>query len=88
MGGGDGISAATRRSSTTRCPTFSGTSFSAASRTRAGLFVALTLLAFGSGAIKPNTSVLLGQIYDAEKKEALLNEGFSLYYAAVNVGAA
>src|ERR1700693_1226483 len=55
---------------------------------RTGLAVALVLLAFGSGAIKPNTSVLMGQIYDAEKKEALLNEAFSLYYAAVNVGAA
>jgi len=53
-----------------------------------GLFIALALLAFGSGAIKPNTSVLMGQIYDAEKKEPLLNEAFSLYYAAVNVGAA
>ena len=53
-----------------------------------GLFVALVLLAFGSGAIKPNTSVLMGQIYDAEKKDALLNEAFSLFYAAVNVGAA
>jgi POT family proton-dependent oligopeptide transporter len=53
-----------------------------------GLFVALTLLALGSGAIKPNTSVLMGQIYDAEKKETLLNEAFSLDYAAVNVGAA
>jgi proton-dependent oligopeptide transporter, POT family len=55
---------------------------------KAGLFVALVLLAFGSGAIKPNTSVLMGQIYDAEKKDALLNEAFSLFYAAVNVGAA
>ena len=53
-----------------------------------GLFVALTLLALGSGAIKPNTSVLLGQIYDAAHKEPLMNEGFSLYYAAVNIGAA
>jgi POT family proton-dependent oligopeptide transporter len=53
-----------------------------------GLFVALVLLAFGSGAIKPNTSVLMGLIYDAEKKEALLNEAFSLFYAAVNIGAA
>jgi len=57
-------------------------------QSKAGLFVALVLLAFGSGAIKPNTSVLMGQIYDAEKKEALLNEAFSLFYAAVNVGAA
>jgi POT family proton-dependent oligopeptide transporter len=55
---------------------------------RVGLAVALVLLAFGSGAIKPNTSVLMGQIYDAEKKDALLNEAFSLFYAAVNVGAA
>ena len=52
-----------------------------------GLAVALVLLAFGSGAIKPNTSVLMGQIYDAEKKDALLNEAFSFFYAAVNVGA-
>jgi POT family proton-dependent oligopeptide transporter len=55
---------------------------------RTGLFIALALLAFGSGAIKPNTSVLMGMIYDAEGKEALLNEAFSLYYAAVNIGAA
>ena len=55
---------------------------------KTGLAVALVLLAFGSGAIKPNTSVLMGQIYDAEKKDALLNEAFSFFYAAVNVGAA
>jgi POT family proton-dependent oligopeptide transporter len=55
---------------------------------RTGLFIALALLALGSGAIKPNTSVLMGQIYDAEKKGALLNEAFSLFYAAVNIGAA
>src|ERR1700730_8864495 len=58
------------------------------SQNKAGLAVPLVLLAFGSGAIKPNTSVLMGQIYDAEKKDALLNEAFSLFYAAVNVGAA
>jgi POT family proton-dependent oligopeptide transporter len=55
---------------------------------RTGLFIALALLAFGSGAIKPNTSVLMGMIYDAQGKEALLNEAFSLFYAAVNIGAA
>src|SRR5436190_1209169 len=55
---------------------------------KTGLFVALVLLALGSGAIKPNTSVLMGMIYDAEKKEALLNEAFSLFYAAINIGAA
>jgi POT family proton-dependent oligopeptide transporter len=55
---------------------------------KTGLFIALALLAFGSGAIKPNTSVLMGQIYDAERKEALMNEAFSFFYAAVNIGAA
>jgi len=55
---------------------------------RVGLFIALVLLALGSGAIKPNTSVLMGQIYDAEKKDALMNEAFSFFYAAVNIGAA
>jgi POT family proton-dependent oligopeptide transporter len=57
-------------------------------QTRTGLFIALGLLALGSGAIKPNTSVLMGMIYDAERKQALMNEAFSLFYAAINIGAA
>ncbi len=57
-------------------------------QTPTGLFIALALLAFGSGAIKPNTSVLMGLIYDAEKKQALMSEAFSFFYAAVNIGAA
>ena len=60
----------------------------AAVPTRAGLGVALVLLALGSGAIKPNTSTLMGMIYDAEKKTALLSRGFSYFYAAINVGSA
>jgi POT family proton-dependent oligopeptide transporter len=52
------------------------------------LFSALALLAFGSGAIKPNTSVLMGYIYEANGKKSLLTEAFSLFYAAVNIGAA
>lgn len=60
----------------------------AAVPTRAGLGIALVLLALGSGAIKPNTSTLMGMIYDAEKKTALLGRGFSYFYAAINVGSA
>jgi POT family proton-dependent oligopeptide transporter len=60
----------------------------AAVPTRAGLGVALVLLALGSGAIKPNTSTLMGMIYDAEKKTALLSRGFSHFYAAINIGSA
>lgn len=56
--------------------------------TRAGLGVSLVLLALGSGAIKPNTSTLMGMIYEAEKKTALLGRAFSWFYAAINVGAA
>ncbi|MEZ4297730.1 MAG: oligopeptide:H+ symporter [Polyangiaceae bacterium] len=56
--------------------------------TRAGLGVALLLLALGSGAIKPNTSTLMGMIYEAEKKTALLGRAFSYFYAAINIGAA
>jgi POT family proton-dependent oligopeptide transporter len=60
----------------------------AAVPTRAGLAVALVLLALGAGAIKPNTSTLMGMIYEAEKKTALLGRGFSYFYAAINVGSA
>ncbi len=56
--------------------------------TRTGLGIALALLALGSGAIKPNTSTLMGMIYEAEKKTALLGRAFSYFYAAINVGSA
>ena len=56
--------------------------------TRVGLFVALPLLALGSGAIKPNTSTLMGLMYEEQKKGHLLGEAFSYFYAAINVGSA
>jgi POT family proton-dependent oligopeptide transporter len=46
------------------------------------------LLALGSGSIKPNTSTLMGQMYEEQKKEALLTEAFSYFYAAINIGSA
>lgn len=52
------------------------------------LYLALALLAAGSGAIKPNTSALMGQIYEKEGKKELLPEAFSFFYAAINIGAA
>lgn len=55
--------------------------------TRWAMFTALGLLALGAGSIKPNISTLLGQIYDHENKQALMTEGFSYYYAAINIGA-
>jgi POT family proton-dependent oligopeptide transporter len=56
--------------------------------TRTGLAISLLLLALGSGAIKPNTSTLMGMIYEAERKTALLGRAFSYFYASINVGAA
>src|SRR6185437_8780976 len=52
------------------------------------LFIAMVLLAFGSGSIKPNTSTLMGAMYEEQKKEALLTEAFSYFYAAINIGSA
>lgn len=53
---------------------------------RVGFFSALVLLALGSGSVKPNTSTLMGQMYEEQKKGALLNEAFSYFYAAINIG--
>lgn len=55
---------------------------------RVGLLIALPLLALGSGAIKPNTSTLMGLIYERGGKSALLGQAFSWFYAAINVGSA
>jgi POT family proton-dependent oligopeptide transporter len=55
---------------------------------RTGLFIALVLLALGSGSIKPNTTTLMGQMYEEQKKSALLTEAFSYFYAAINIGSA
>ncbi len=57
-------------------------------QSRPAMFVALAFLAFGSGSIKPNTSTLMGAIYDEQKRSFLLTEAFSYFYAAVNIGAA
>jgi len=57
-------------------------------QTRTAMFVALGLLALGSGSIKPNTSTLMGQMYEEQKKSFLLTEAFSYFYAAINIGAA
>ncbi len=53
---------------------------------RTALFIALGLLALGSGTIKPNTSTLMGAMYEKEKKDYLLTKAFSYFYAAINVG--
>ncbi|WP_341988425.1 peptide MFS transporter [Azorhizobium sp. AG788] len=55
-------------------------------RTEFFLFLALALLALGSGTIKPNTSTLMGMMYERLGKGHLLDDAFAYYYAAINLG--
>lgn len=54
------------------------------------LYIALALLAMGSGVIKPNISTLMGLTYDQERPgdEKLRSAAFSMFYMAINIGAA
>jgi len=54
------------------------------------LILALTLLAMGSGVIKPNISTLMGLTYDQQRpgQEKLRTDAFAMFYFAINVGAA
>ena len=53
------------------------------------LFIALGLLAGGSGVIKPNISTLMGLTYDQQRpgNERLRSSAFLWFYFAINVGA-
>lgn len=54
------------------------------------LVVALTLLAMGSGVIKPNISTLMGLTYDQQRpgQTKLRSDAFAMFYFAINIGAA
>jgi solute carrier family 15 (oligopeptide transporter), member 1 len=54
------------------------------------LFIAMALLAMGSGVIKPNISTLMGLTYDQMRpgNDELRTTAFSLFYMAINIGAA
>ncbi|NKE43886.1 peptide MFS transporter [Roseomonas frigidaquae] len=56
-------------------------------RGEVALFLGLLLIALGSGAIKPNTSTLMGLMYERLGRRHLLDEAFVYYYAAINLGA-
>lgn len=49
------------------------------------LYVALAVLTLGNGLFKPNMSTLLGSFY--EKNDIRRENGFTLYYVAINIGA-
>lgn len=52
--------------------------------------IALSLLAMGSGVIKPNISTLMGMTYDQQRpgQERLRSDAFAIFYGAINIGAA
>jgi POT family proton-dependent oligopeptide transporter len=52
------------------------------------MYVALVILAFGSGVIKPNISTLMGMTYDQQRpgQELLRSRAFGYFYMAINVG--
>ncbi|MFI3322643.1 MAG: peptide MFS transporter [Rikenellaceae bacterium] len=48
---------------------------------------ALFIIAFGNGLFKGNLQALVGQMYDNEKYSKMRDEGFSIFYMFINVGA-
>ena len=56
--------------------------------TETALFIALGLLAGGSGVIKPNISTLMGQTYDQKRpgQEQLRSAAFLWFYFSINIG--
>ena len=54
------------------------------------LLAALSLLAMGSGVIKPNISTLMGLTYDQQRpgNDQLRSDAFAMFYGAINIGAA
>src|SRR5437763_1619219 len=52
------------------------------------MYVALVILAFGSGVIKPNISSLMGMTYDRYRpgQDLLRSRAFGYFYMAINVG--
>jgi POT family proton-dependent oligopeptide transporter len=54
------------------------------------LILSLTLLAMGSGVIKPNISTLMGLTYDQYRpgQTQLRSDAFAIFYFSINIGAA
>jgi len=49
------------------------------------LFIALSLIAIGTGFLKPTISAMVGEFYDA-KADANRDAGFAIFYMAINIG--
>src|SRR5688572_4870186 len=59
--------------------------FSMAVATTPTFYLGLLLIVFGTGLLKPNISVMVGQLYAAN--DSRRDAGFSIFYMGINVGA-
>src|SRR5215469_10149029 len=59
--------------------------FSLAAPSLMAFYVGLGLMMLGTGMLKPNVSVIVGQLYGP--KDARRDSGFSLFYMGINLGA-
>ena len=59
--------------------------FTLAVPTRTAFYVGLTFIVLGTGLLKPNISVIVGQLYD--QHDTRRDAGFSLFYMGINLGA-
>src|SRR6266496_2536735 len=59
--------------------------FSMAIETMPNFYLGLTLIALGTGFLKPNVSTMVGYLYD--EGDARRDAGFSIFYMGINLGA-
>lgn len=50
-------------------------------------YTALFIMVLGNGFFKPNISTLLGNLYNEEKYKAQKDDGYSIFYMGINIGA-
>jgi proton-dependent oligopeptide transporter, POT family len=50
-------------------------------------YAALGLMILGNGFFKPNISTLLGNLYNEPRYTALKDDGYSIFYMGINIGA-
>lgn len=51
------------------------------------MLASLLLISVGTGLFKGNLQVMVGNLYDEKKYETKRDEGFSIFYMAINIGA-
>jgi len=50
-------------------------------------YIALAVMVIGNGFFKPSISTLLGNLYNEERYKKLKDDGYSIFYMGINIGA-